>query len=356
VKRAAVLAVDGGGSKVDAVLIRRDGTVLGAARIATGAASDGVPGEDEHMRPILEATRAAARVAGRDPAAPFADLGVFCLSGADLPVDDRRIVRWLRRHEIASEDVVRNDSFAVLRAGTERSWGIGVVCGFGTNCSGVAPDGRVTRFPAIGPVSGDFGGGIELGTLSLWHAIRAEDGRGERTILRTLVPTHFGMRRPSQVMEALYRGTLREHRLTELTPVLFRAARRNDRIARDVVWRQADEIVAMATVAIRRLRMQKLDVDVVLGGGVFQSSWQPFLERIESGIRAFAPDARVLVLDAPPVVGAALIGLDHIDAREAAYRRVRASLTHERLAAKTAARRTPRPRRDAPRARRREES
>jgi N-acetylglucosamine kinase-like BadF-type ATPase len=355
VKRAAVLAVDGGGSKVDAVLIRRDGTVLGAARIATGAASDGVPGEDDHMRPILEAT--AAGVAGRDPAAaPLADLGVFCLSGADLPVDDRRIVRWLRRHGLAAEDVVRNDSFAVLRAGTERSWGVGVVCGFGTNCSGVAPNGRVTRFPAIGPVSGDFGGGIELGTLSLWHAIRAEDGRGESTILRSLVPTHFGMRRPSQVMEALYLGTLGEHRLTELTPVLFRAARRNDRIAREVVWRQADEIVAMATVAIRRLRMQKLDVDVVLGGGVFQSGWQPFLERIEAGVRAFAPDARVLVLDAPPVVGAALIGLDNIGAREAAHRRVRESLTHERLTAKTAARRGPRPRRAAPRARRREES
>ncbi|MDP9185487.1 MAG: hypothetical protein M3O29_07465, partial [Actinomycetota bacterium] len=75
-KRAAVLAVDGGGSKVDAVLLSRDGTVLGAARIATGAASDGVPGEEEHMRPILEATRAAAGVAGRDPAAaPLADLG-----------------------------------------------------------------------------------------------------------------------------------------------------------------------------------------------------------------------------------------------------------------------------------------
>jgi len=263
-------------------------------------------------------------------------------------------VRWLRRQGLAVEDVVRNDSFAVLRAGTERSWGVGVVCGFGTNCSGVAPDGRVTRFPAIGPVSGDFGGGIELGTLSLWHAIRAEDGRGEPTTLRTLVPTHFGMRRPSQVMEALYRGALGEHRLTELTPVLFRAARRNDRIAREVVWRQADEIVAMATVAIRRLRMQKLDVDVVLGGGVFQSGWQPFLERIESGVRAFAADARVLVLDAPPVVGAALIGLDHIGAREAAYRRVRAGLTHERLTAKTA-RRGPRPRRQAPRAGRREE-
>ena len=112
----------------------------------------------------------------------------------------------------------------------------------------------------------------------------------------------------------------------------------------------------MATVAIRRLRMQKLDVDVVLGGGVFRSGWPPFLERIEAGVRAFAPDARVLVLDAPPVVGAALIGLDNIGAREAAFRRVRESLTHERLTAKTAARRGPRPRREAPRARRREES
>src|SRR5439155_15865519 len=172
--RAALLAVDGGGSKVDAVLVRRDGTVLGAARIATGAASDGVPGEDDHMHPILEATRAAAGVARRDPSAgPLADLGLFCLSAADLPVYDRRIIRWLRRHGLAAEDVVRNDSFAVLRAGTERSWGVGVVCGFGTNCSGVAPNGRVTRFPAIGPASGGFGGGIELGTLSLWHAIRA---------------------------------------------------------------------------------------------------------------------------------------------------------------------------------------
>src|SRR5256885_17160982 len=124
--RAALLAVDGGGSKVDAVLIRRDGTVLGAARIATGAGSDGVPGEDEHMRPIVEATRAAARVAGRDPAAgPLADLGVFCLSGADLPVDDRRIVRWLRRHQIAIGEVVRNVSFAVLGAGTAGPGGLG---------------------------------------------------------------------------------------------------------------------------------------------------------------------------------------------------------------------------------------
>jgi N-acetylglucosamine kinase-like BadF-type ATPase len=351
VRPPAVLAIDGGGSKVDAALLRRDGTVLGAARILTRAGMEGMPGEDEHMGPIVEAARSAARAAGRDPdAGPIAELGVYCLSGADLPVDDRRIGRWLRRHPITREDVVRNDSFAVLRAGTDRSWGIAVVCGYGTNCSGVAPDGRVTRFPAIGPVSGDFGGGVELGTMALWHAIRDEDGRGPATALRGVVPAHFGMRRASQVMQALYLGTLDTHRLTELTPLLFRTARRGDVVARDLVWRQADEIVAMATVAIRRLRLRKLDVDVVLGGGVFRNGWEAFLERIEAGIHAVAPGATIHVLDAPPVVGAAVIGLERLTAPLAAQRRVRAGLTDARITAKTAAGR------DRSRARRREES
>jgi len=350
VSRPAVLAIDGGGSKVDAALIRRDGTVLGAARIATGSGMDGMPGEDEHMRPIVEAARAAARAAGRDADdRPIADLGVYCLSGADLPVDDRRIARWLRRRPLTGEDLVRNDSFAVLRAGTVRNWGIGVVCGYGTNCSGVAPDGRVTRFPAIGPVSGDFGGGVELGTLSLWHAIRDEDGRGAPTRLRAIVPAHFGVRRPSQVMQALYLGTLDTHRLTELTPLLFGAARGGDDVARDLVWRQADEIVAMATVAIRRLRMRALDVDVILGGGVFRNGWAAFLERIEAGVHAVAPGASVRVLEGPPVVGAAVIGLEHIGAPAAAHRRIRTTLTERRMTAKTSARRS------VPRARRREE-
>jgi hypothetical protein len=106
----------------------------------------------------------------------------------------------------------------------------------------------------------------------------------------------------------------------------------------------------MATVAIRRLRLSKLDVDVVLGGGVFRNGWEAFLERIEAGIHAVAPDATVHVLDAPPVVGAAVIGLERLTAPPAAHRRVRAGLTDARITAKTAAGR------DRSRARRREES
>jgi N-acetylglucosamine kinase-like BadF-type ATPase len=330
VRRPALLAVDGGGSKIDATLLRRDGTVLGARRVAAGDYER--TGDDAFLEPINEAIRGAwadAELATLPH--PVADVGVFCLAGADLPIDDRRIGRGLARRGWVGEHVLRNDTFAVLRAGTDRTWGVGIVCGFGTNCSGVSPHGRVFRLPAIGPVSGDWGGGGDLGTTALWHAIRAGDGRGGRTALQRSVPAHFGMRTARQVMEALYAERLSDDRLAELAPVVFAEAAAGDEIAAELVGKQADEIAVMATAAIRKLGMRALDPDVVLGGGIFRNEWSPFLARIAAGVHAVAPAARIVRLTAPPVVGAAMLGLDLLGSGRAAHARTRASLTHRRL-------------------------
>ena len=77
-----------------------------------------------------------------------------------------------------------NDTFALLRAGTDSPDAIAVVCGAGINCVGRAADGRIARFPALGMLSGDWGGGQHLAALALWHAARAEDGRGPATALQ----------------------------------------------------------------------------------------------------------------------------------------------------------------------------
>jgi N-acetylglucosamine kinase-like BadF-type ATPase len=344
-RRAAILAVDAGGSKSDAVLLRRDGTVLGAARVLGGEIDSRLwpmqqHSEERHLLPVGIAIEEAARQAGIEiDHHPIAELGVFCLAGADLPSDDRRLVRWLRGNGWTDTEVLRNDTFAVLRAGTDRPWGVGVVCGYGTNCSAVAPDGRITRFPAIGAISGDWGGGGELGSLAAWHAVRSEDGRGRKTALERAVPSHFGLKRPRQLMEAIYFGRIDEQRLAEVAPVLFKVAVDGDAVAREVVDRQADEIVTMAGTAIRRLRMQRLDVDVVLGGGIFRNGDQAFFDRIGAGLRDVAPAVRVRILTAPPVVGAALMGLDRLGAPRAASARVRRALTHERLGKDTLVRR-----------------
>jgi N-acetylglucosamine kinase-like BadF-type ATPase len=332
VRSPAVLAVDGGASKVDAALVGERGELLSAVRVRNRDGSHG----PEYLEGIAAAVESVCVRGGLDAGArPLARLGVFCLAGADFPADDRRLRTWLAGHGWAGEDLLRNDTFAVLRAGTKRHWGVAVVCGSGMNCSGVAPDGRVFRFPAIGRASGDWGGGEDLGADALWFSVRAEDGRGERTVLSLLVAEHFEMRRARQVAEAIHLRRLSEDRLLELAPLVFGAAASGDPVARSLVDRQAGEVVAMAGTAIRRLRMRKLDVDVVLGGGIFRNAFPPFFEMIRDGLRAVAPASRIAVMDAPPLVGAVLLALDVLGAGQAAERRLRSALTHDRLAAGT---------------------
>jgi N-acetylglucosamine kinase-like BadF-type ATPase len=126
---------------------------------------------------------------------------------------------------------------------------------------------------------------------------------------------------------------------------VFAEARGGDEVARSLVDRQADEIATMASVAIRRLRMTSLDPDVVLGGGIFRNGWEPFFARIEEDLRSAAPGARVVRVTAPPVLGAAMLGLDVLGSGRAAHTRARGALTHDRLTTQTPARR-PAPRKE----------
>jgi N-acetylglucosamine kinase-like BadF-type ATPase len=116
---------------------------------------------------------------------------------------------------------------------------------------------------------------------------------------------------------------------------VFEAAAGGDAVARAIVDRQADEIVAMAGSIVRRLGMRRAAVPVVLGGGVTRTNEPGFWNRIRAGIATVAPNATVARLEAPPVLGAALLGLDAIDLAPAERRRadarVRAELTHERV-------------------------
>ena len=100
------------------------------------------------------------------------------LAGVDFPSEERELREAVEARGWAERTLVGNDTFAVLRAGTERGWGVAVVCGAGINCVGVAPDGRHVRFPALGQITGDWGGGYDVGMAALVAAARSEDGRG----------------------------------------------------------------------------------------------------------------------------------------------------------------------------------
>lgn len=328
----AVLAVDGGNSKTDVALVDAGGGVLGAAR-GPGASHHhlGVPAAMDTLAAlIVAACHDAGLPAGERP---LAAVGVWCLAGVDFPADDQALGPAIAGRGWAREVLLHNDVFAVRRAGSGRTWGIGVVVGAGMNCVGVVPDGREVRFPAIGELSGDWGGGRDVGVAAVGAALRGEDGRGPRTTLTRLVPDWFGLPSALAVVEALFLERIDQRRVLELVPLVFAEADAGDEMAAQLVARQVDEIVAMAGAVIRRLDLTGRDVEVVLGGGLFQREAPSFLERIRSGIGQIAPAARLTQVTAPPVVGAALLGLDRLGAAPGAAERLRATLTHERLEA-----------------------
>ncbi|MER6606517.1 BadF/BadG/BcrA/BcrD ATPase family protein [Streptomyces sp. NPDC000927] len=317
---ASVLAIDAGNSKTDVAVIGTDGTILSAAR--GGGFQPPVVG-------VEAAVDALGAIVGR--ALELSDVpsgGVrhvsACLANADLPVEEEELATALRARGWGESVEVRNDTFAILRAGVDEPRGVAVVCGAGINCVGMLPDGRTARFPAIGRISGDWGGGSGLAEEAMWFAARAEDGRGEPTELARALPAHFGLDSMYALIEALHLGRIESERRYELTPVLFATAAAGDVVAGALVDRLAEEVVSMASVALGRLGLLAEEAPVVLGGGVLAARHPRLDERIADLLAVRAPKAVVRVVTEPPVLGAALLGLDRTGAPAEVHERLRA--------------------------------
>ncbi|GAA2470011.1 BadF/BadG/BcrA/BcrD ATPase family protein [Streptomyces thermolineatus] len=305
-----VLAFDAGNSKTDVALVGPDGTVLGTARgggfhpPVTGAAA-AVDG----LAPLVAAAAAAAGLAPGD-GRPLVEQVSACLANADLPVEEQALEAEFRRHGWGVRTRVANDVFALLRAGADGPQGVAVVCGAGINCAGLRADGRTARFPAVGRISGDWGGGAFLAEEAVWWAARAWDGRGGPTSLARTLPAHFGLPDMGALIESLHLGSVPSSRRHELVPVLFAAAEEGDPVAVRLVRRQAEEVVALAAVALERLGLLAEETVVVLGGGVLAARRPLLTEAVRELLRARAPRAVPRLFTGPPVIGAALLGLD----------------------------------------------
>jgi N-acetylglucosamine kinase-like BadF-type ATPase len=312
-----VIALDGGGSKTDAVAIALDGTVLG--RASAGTSSPHFIGLGPSVAVVDSLIR---QLSG--PEQP-AHVGIY-LSGLDLErevADYRAAVAGL---PWASSLAVENDLFALLRAGTSAPDAAAVICGTGLNALAIRADGEVARFLALGPISGDWGGGGGIGELALWFAARETDGRGEHTSLTAAIPGEFGLGSVGELTEALHSGQIGMPELARLSPIVLEHSRAGDAIAQHIVDRQSDEIAVMAAAALKRLGLDGAAVPVVLGGGVVQSGDPRLLAGVDAALARLAPQAHAVVVHAPPILGAALLALESAGASTEAVESARAAL------------------------------
>ena len=318
--RALYLAVDGGNSKTDVVLGTAGGEVLSFVRGPTTSPHNiGLPGTIEVLGGLIGEAR---RTAGLAPETVI-DLAAVYLAGADLPAEVEDLRQAITARDWTRDTIVDNDCFALMRAGTAMPDAIAVVCGAGNNCVGRAADGRTARFVALGPISGDWGGGHDLAEHTLRLAARGEDGRGTPTALSAAVAAHYGLPTVEAVSIALHLGELHTDRIRELTRLLFEIAEAGDPVAGKLIRRQAREILAQHRAAATRLDLLEAPHAVVLGGGVLRAQHPILHDQILKGLRRRSPRAEVSVLRTPPAVGAALLALDALGTARQAEATVR---------------------------------
>lgn len=314
-----VLAVDGGNSKTDAVLVTEHGRLIGYAK-APGSSPHkiGVQGSIQLIDGLVRDLREQA---GLDPETRI-DRAELYLAGADLPAEVSVLRREVAATGWAASSVVDNDGYAILRAGTRCPNAVAVVCGSGINCVGRRADGRTAQFPSLGRTTGDWGGGVHIGYEALWYAARAEDGRGRPTALRDAVADHFGCATVADVGEAMHVGSISERRVGDLAAVLFAVADDGDAVAEAVVARLVEEIAVLVEVTVSRLEPLDGSAVVVLGGGVIRARHDTLLPLVRAKLGEHVSTANIVAVTDAPVLGAALSGLDVLGAGMAAEERV----------------------------------
>jgi N-acetylglucosamine kinase-like BadF-type ATPase len=325
--RELIIAVDGGNSKTDVLLLHADGTVLASVRGAGSSPHQlGLGQAIDVVEELLNRAWEEAGLPSRNGAR--AGIAAVFMAGADLPAEEQALADAVAARGWAEQSHVANDVFAVLWAATGSGHGVAVTVGAGVNCVGTSPSGRRAWFPALGDITGDWGGGPDIGMAALGAGVRSEDGRGPATTLARAVAAYFGYRSALEVAVAIHQGALAPARLIELPPIVVSAAEAGDSEALAIMRHQGSEVTRLAVAALHQLEMEDSPVKVVLGGSVLASSRSILLDFISASIHAEAPKAETSLCTTRPVVGAAIAGLSLAGAGGTAQSRLRAWLDH----------------------------
>ncbi|MBZ9951597.1 N-acetylglucosamine kinase [Mesorhizobium sp. BR1-1-15] len=277
------LGVDGGGTGCRARVEDAEGTVLGQG--LSGPASTRL-GIDMAWASVAKAFGAAIEEAGfgaAESARIHAGIGLAGI-GRKGALEALRAIA----HPFASIDFVSDGVAACLGAHSGQDGAI-VIAGTGSIGLGFV-EGRDLRAGGYGFPISDEGSGADLGLKAVQLALRAHDGRHERTALLAEVMQRFE-NDPMQAVAWMDRASATDY--AALAPMVMRHADQGDPAGRRIVQKAAEQIDTLV-----RVLFEKGAPRVALLGGL-ASPLEPWL----------APDVRrrLKAADGDAVSGAIIL-------------------------------------------------
>jgi N-acetylglucosamine kinase-like BadF-type ATPase len=311
-----LLGIDGGGSHTVALLAAADGdnrwTILG--RGEAGPSNLQAVGSAAALAALDKAVAAVFAATKR----PRATVAAACLglAGAARPDDQEIIMDWARYVRLAGEVEIKTDAEILLAAGTPGGWGLAIIAGTGSIAYGRRADGRTARAGGWGYLLGDEGSGYALTLAGLQAVVQAADQRGAATSLSEQFLTRLGLKKPQELVRAIYQGGLDRAALAELAPLVLQSAEEGDPVALAIVDKAANELAVTAATVVRKLDLPSDELALALSGGVLLAS-EDYRQRILKELASLGvhPDPVTLVHE--PSEGSVRLALQkHVAGRQ----------------------------------------
>ena len=300
---SALLGVDGGKSKTICLVTDASGQILGWGRSGSSDRYD-LPLE-QAVDAIQDSTRQALLMAGVSHPKVA---GCFGLAGADWPEDFTELSAALEERQLVQRLVVRNDAAIALRAGAPEGYGVVVSAGTHLAAAIRTPDGQEWHSAWF---SVEGAGGVTVGHQVLWAVLKAEDGRGQPTVLTDLVLEAKNLSHPLELLRLLSRGGIDDRYKASLAPLLFIAQQQHaDAVAGELILQVAHDMASWPIALLSRYRLAKHPMPVVLSGGLFKAGNSLLVDSITAEIHARFPLVEVRLAQREPVAGAIMIAAE----------------------------------------------
>lgn len=304
---AAVLGIDGGGTKTHAVILDEQGRLLGTG--AGGPSNYDDVGQRAAQEGINQAVDAARRMAGLS-APRFAS--VFLGMAGVVSPQDRQVIRDIAQAlDLAAPDAigVDHDCRIALAGGLTGRPGIVQIAGTGSSTFGMNAAGEAWRSGGWGHLLADEGSGYWLGMQAMIAAVRSYDGRIAHTSLEERVLAELGLADMNEIMHRLYVDHLSRSEIARLGPLVLAAAAEGDPHARALVRQGCDDMADCVLAVAQRLGMDDSPTELALAGGIFRAG-DLVLAPFADAVHARLPHCRVTPAELPPVQGAGVLALE----------------------------------------------
>jgi N-acetylglucosamine kinase-like BadF-type ATPase len=237
-----VIGMDGGGTKTEVYITDREKNILlhfmGGAINYNGGSKAFI---DSNLQTILQRIK--------DEGYPPEACSGICIgaAGTSNPIVNNQIKENVLRFGYECPISILGDVETAFAGALENKPGYILIAGTGSICYGRDVNGKVYRTGGFGHIIGDEGSGYAIARDILAAVARAQDGRGEPTLLTDMVYQYLKIRSIEEMIGYIYHPGRSKKDIAELSVLIQEAYALRDKAAIRIVKQCVSDLMDLVT-------------------------------------------------------------------------------------------------------------